>query len=520
MIAPAQAPAAAHAEILLAHSYYLRDDPKQVEKMRPYSPLSTLVTAAVLRERGHGVRLFDAMLAPGTDAFVERLDAVRPRIVALVEDSFNFLTKMCTLRMRESALAMVRAARAAGCRVVVNGSDASDHPALYLAAGADAVLLGDPESGVPELAELWLRDPAAPLDAVAGLALPAGPVGAADGARPGRLTVLGGGCEPRADTAVRRTAPRAAVRDLDALPLPAWDLVDAEAYRRAWTGAHGRLSWNVVTSRGCPYGCNWCAKPLFGRRYDQRSPRNAALEIRLLRDTVAPDHLWFADDIFGLTAEWIQAFADEVSRLDARTPFMMQTRVNLMRPATVAALAAAGAEEVWLGVESGSQKILDAMEKGSRVDQVRTATRTLQAHGIRACWFIQLGYLGEAWDDVLMTRDLIREERPDDIGVSVSYPLPGTKFHAAVQAQMGAKQNWADTDDLAMLFHGTFGTAFYKQLRDVLHQEARPNADRAALDLRWAELAAEAAAHAGSEVGKVVAMETDVAEPSLAGAAA
>jgi anaerobic magnesium-protoporphyrin IX monomethyl ester cyclase len=511
MIAPAHTTGARHAEILVAHSYYLLDDPKQVEKMRPYSPLSTLITAAVLRERGHGVALFDAMLAPGTGAFAEMLDGVRPRVVALVEDSFNFLTKMCTLRMRESALAMVRAAHAAGCRVVVNGSDASDHPALYLAAGADAVLLGDPESGVPELAELWLRDPAAPLDGVAGLALPA------DSTR-GRLTVLGGGCEPRGDATVRRTLPRAAVRDLDALPLPAWDLVDAEAYRRAWTGAHGRLSWNVVTSRGCPYGCNWCAKPLFGRRYDQRSPQSAAAEIRLLRDTVAPEHLWFADDIFGLTAEWIQAFADELTRLDARTPFMMQTRVNLMRPATVAALAAAGAEEVWLGVESGSQKILDAMEKGSRVEQVRTATRTLQAHGIRACWFIQLGYLGETWEDVLMTRDLIREERPDDIGVSVAYPLPGTRFHAMVQAQLGAKQNWADTDDLAMLFHGTFGTAFYKQLRDVLHREALPDADRAALDERWAELAAEAAAQ--TEVVKVVASGADGVETGLAGAAA
>lgn len=499
MIAPAHAAEPAWTEILVAHSYFLLDDPKQVEKMRPYAPLATLITAAVLRERGHGVALFDAMLAPGTDAFAEMLGSVRPRVVALVEDSFNFLTKMCTLRMRESTLRMVRAAHAAGCRVVVNGSDASDHPGLYLAAGADAVLLGDPESGVPELAELWLRDPAAALDGVAGLALPA------DSALPGRLAVLGGGCEPRGDATVRRTAPRPAVRDLDALPFPAWDLVDAEAYRRAWTGAHGRLSWNVVTSRGCPYGCNWCAKPLFGRRYDQRSPRNAAEEIRRLRDTVAPDHLWFADDIFGLTAEWIQAFADEVNRLDARTPFMMQTRVNLMRPATVAALAAAGAEEVWLGVESGSQKILDAMEKGSRVEQVRSATRTLKAHGIRACWFIQLGYLGEDWNDVLMTRDLVREERPDDIGVSVSYPLPGTKFHATVQAQLGAKQNWADTDDLAMLFHGTFSTAFYRQVRDVLHREVHPDADRAVLDARWAELAAEAAAQAEADVAGAAA---------------
>ena len=469
------------AEVLVAHSYYLLHDPKQVEKMKPYPPLATLLVAAVLRERGHAVALFDAMLAPGVEDFVARLEETRPRVVALVEDSFNFLTKMCTLRMREAALQMVRAARAAGCSVVVNGSDASDHPELYLEAGAHAVLLGDAESGVHELAALWLADPTAPLDEVPGIAIPG----------------------PDAAIPVRRTRPRPAMRDLDGLPFPAWDLVDAELYRRAWTQAHGRLSWNVVTSRGCPYGCNWCAKPLFGRRYDQRSPASAAEEIRRLRDAVAPDHLWFADDIFGLTAEWIAEFADEVTKRGARTPFMMQTRVNLMRPDTVAALAAAGAEEVWLGVESGSQKILDAMDKGSTVAQIRAATRTLKAHGIRACWFIQLGYLGEEWEDVLMTRDLIRDERPDDIGVSVAYPLPGTKFHEKVRVQLGAKQNWADTDDLAMLFHGTYTSPFYKRLRDALHDEAR-GADPAALDARWAELAADEAAHRASPVEAAV----------------
>ncbi|HEX8905731.1 MAG TPA: radical SAM protein, partial [Longimicrobiaceae bacterium] len=349
------------APILVAHSYFLLHDPKQVEKMKPYSPLATLITAAVLRERGHRVALFDAMLSPGPEEFAEMVREVRPRVVAMVEDSFNFLTKMCTLRMREAALEMVRAAKAAGCRVVINGSDPTDHPDIYLAAGADAVLLGDPESGVPELAEAWLADVGAPLDDVAGLA----------------ISAPGGG--------VRRTKPRPAVRDLDALPFPAWDLVDAEKYRRAWTGAHGRLSWNVVTSRGCPYGCNWCAKPLFGRRYDQRSPASAAEEIRRLKESVAPDHLWFADDIWGLTAEWIAEFAEEIAVREARTPFMIQTRVNLMRPDTAAALARAGAEEVWMGVESGSQKILDAMDKGSTIAQVRAATRTLKEHGIRAC---------------------------------------------------------------------------------------------------------------------------------------
>jgi len=466
--------------ILLAHSYYLAHDAKQQARMKPYPPLATLLAAALLREHGHPVALFDAMLAPGVDAFEAMLERERPAIVGILEDNFNYLTKMCTVRNREATVRMIGAARERGCRVAVNGSDATDRPALYLAAGADAVILGEGETGFLELAELWSADPAAPLDRVPGLALA--------GERGG----------------VRRTGPRHAVRDLDALPFPAWDLVDVEAYRAAWTGAHGRFSWNMVTSRGCPYGCNWCAKPIFGRRYDQRSPAAVAEEMRRLKAEVGPGHLWFADDIFGLTPEWIRRFADEVRARDARTPFMMQSRVNLMRPDVALALAQAGAEEVWLGVESGSQKVLDAMDKGSRVDAARTATRALRAHGIRACWFIQLGYPGETWDDVLSTRDLIRDERPDEIGVSVAYPLPGTGFYEKVRAQLGARQNWEDSDDLAVLFSGRYDTGLYRRVRDALHHEVTTGR---ADDARWAALGHEAAAHQASQPAALALVE-------------
>jgi anaerobic magnesium-protoporphyrin IX monomethyl ester cyclase len=311
--------------------------------------------------------------------------------------------------------------------------------------------------------DLWTRHPDASLNDVPGLIL-------SDG---------------------MRTPARHAMRDLDVLPLPAWDLIDVDAYRDVWIDRHGRFSWNVVTSRGCPYGCNWCAKPVFGRRYTQRSPAAVAAEMRHIKNEIGADHIWFADDIFGLTADWIAEFARSVAREGAATPFMMQSRVNLMRPDVVSALAAAGAEEVWLGVESGSQKILDAMDKGTRVEEARAATRALKARRIRACWFIQLGYPSETWSDVLLTRDLIREERPDEIGVSVSYPLPGTKFHENVRTELGAKRNWEHTDDLAMLFHGTYSTGFYRRLRDALHYEVTTGE---ADDGRWNSLAVERSA--------------------------
>jgi anaerobic magnesium-protoporphyrin IX monomethyl ester cyclase len=459
--------------VLVAHSYYLPHDPKQVRKMRPYPPLATLLAAASLRAAGVEVRLFDAMLEDDVDAYRAALDAHRPAVVAIVEDNFNFLTKMCTMRMRRDGLDMIAAAVAHGCRVVVCGSDAADHPELYLRAGASAVVTGEPEHAVVEVVQAWHADAGADLDGIAGLVL-----AGADAA---------GG-------ALRHTGARAANRDLDALPLPAWDLVDVARYRRAWVRAHGHFSWNVVTSRGCPYGCNWCAKPLFGRRYNQRSPGDVARELHLLKETVAPDRVWFADDIFGLTARWIEAFAHEVEARDARVPFTMQSRVNLMTPSVVDALARAGAYEVWMGVESGAQRILDAMDKGTDLEEIRAGTRALKAGAVRACWFIQLGYPGEAWTEILQTRDLVRAERPDEIGVSVAYPLPGTEFHRRVRDQMRGRKNWVDSDDLAMLFQGTYTTGFYRRVRDLLHREV-DDGPGVELDAAWTLLEADEEAH-------------------------
>lgn len=473
-----RAPLGDKPQVLLAHSYFLRHDPKQVAKMKPYPPLGTLLAAAVLRARGFDVRLFDAMVAEGVEDFVRLVGAARPPMVGIFEDNFNFLTKMCTVRTREAAHEMIRAAKAVGARVAVNGSDATDRPLLYLEAGADAVIVGEVEDTAAELFEAWRADAAAPLKAISGLVL-------RDEDR--------AGANGHAANGLVRTPVRPTIAQLDGRPLPAWDLVDVGRYREAWTRAHGRLSWNMVTSRGCPYGCNWCAKPVFGRRYTQRTPRDVAEEMLRLKREIGPDHVWFADDIFGLTPQWIESFADEVARLDATIPFLIQSRANLMTPRATAALRLAGCEEVWLGVESGSQRILDAMEKGSRIDEIRFATKNLRDQAIRSGWFLQLGFLGETWDDILRTRDLVREGRPDDVGVSVSYPLPGTRFFELVREGLGARTNWMDSDELAMLFQGTYVTDFYRRVRELLHAEVRPtegDAPRAGspLDVRWAEL--------------------------------
>jgi radical SAM superfamily enzyme YgiQ (UPF0313 family) len=440
------------AEVLLSHSNHLFYDRKQVEKMQPYPPLQTILAAAVLREAGITVALCDVTFDVPERAVPKALDAASPRLFVVCEDDFNFLSKMCLGRNREVAFAMAKEAKARGILAAAHGSDASDHPAAYLAAGFDYVLIGEVETTLLELASG--RDP----ETIAGLAFRDGNGG------------------------MRLTAPRALRREVDSLPMPARDLVDWEPYRDAWRSAHGYFSLNMVSSRGCPYHCNWCAKPIWGNSYHVRSPRLLAEEMSAVKRTYAPDHVWFADDIFALSDEWTLEFAAEVDALSAQMPFKLQSRSDLMTRQTVRALRRAGCAEVWMGAESGSQKILDAMDKGLKVESTFWAAENLRRHGIRACFFLQFGYPGEEWGDIEATIRMVRQLRPDDVGVSVSYPLPGTKFHQLVSAQLGKKEHWTDSADLAMMFRGTYSSDFYRALAHALHLEVRQ--PEAAEDIR------------------------------------
>jgi len=270
-----------------------------------------------------------------------------------------------------------------------------------------------------------------------------------------------------------RPARRPDITNLDQLPFPAWDLVDIQKYKKIWLEHHGYFSMNMVTTRGCPYHCNWCAKPIWGQRYNSRSPENVFAEMKWLKETFAPDHIWFADDILGLKPNWIEKFANLLHEENAVIPFKCLQRADLVNENTAVGLAKAGCKTVWLGAESGSQKILDAMEKGDKVEDIYRAAKLLRENGIEIGFFLQFGYPGEAWDDVQKTLKMVRECMPDDIGISVSYPLPGTKFYESVKLELGEKQNWIDSEDLAMLYRGPYPTEFYRILHGRVHYEFR-----------------------------------------------
>jgi radical SAM superfamily enzyme YgiQ (UPF0313 family) len=227
----------------------------------------------------------------------------------------------------------------------------------------------------------------------------------------------------------------------------------------------------MVSSRGCPYRCNWCAKPISGNKFHLRPAAEVAEEMKLLKLHAGVQHIWFGDDVFALNQHWVRQFADEVTTRDAVIPFKIQSRADLMSDQAVEHLKAAGCAEVWMGVESGSQAVLNAMDKGLSLPSVVAARHRLQEAGIRACYFLQLGYPGETWAELQETIELVRETRPDDIGISFSYPLPGTLFYERVRTQLGEKRNWTDSDDLCIMFKAAYTTDFYRAVRDALHAE-------------------------------------------------
>jgi len=453
-------------DILFGQSYYLRFDPKLWEAMQPYPPLGTLYAASYARSRGYSVALFDAMLAESEDEWATALDRVQPRFACIFEDNFNYLSKMCLLRMREAAFKMVELAKARGCTVILCGADMTDHADLYFERGADYVLLGEGELTLGELLDSLTGRSEQALEQILGLAYKSEVRSPQSEVATLRLRT--------SDFGLWTSTPRRPdIHDLDSLPFPAWDLVDIPRYQKIWRERHGYYSMNLVTTRGCPYQCNWCAKPIWGQRYNSRSPENVVAEMKWLKDKFHPDHIWFADDILGLKPGWIEQFAALLREAEAVIPFKCLQRADLISEKTAAALASAGCKTVWMGAESGSQKILDAMDKGDTVDDIYQATSRLHAHGIKVGFFLQFGYPGETWEDVQLTLKMVRECLPDDIGISVSYPLPGTKFFERVKLELGEKQNWIDSNDLALLYHGPFPPEFYRLLHTRVHREFR-----------------------------------------------
>jgi radical SAM superfamily enzyme YgiQ (UPF0313 family) len=343
-------------------------------------------------------------------------------------DDHSVQMKQCIGRIRRAQQTMAQAARDRGIPVLVSGPDVSDNPQAYLDAGASSAVVGEAIEVVGE----W----ASGAQAIQGLHGSAGAGG--------------------------RRAP---IADLDRLPDTDWSLADHKAYADRWRSKHGYWELNISTARGCPYTCNWCAKPTWGRSYSVRSAARVAGEIESVRDHLGPDRIWFTDDIFAIKPEWLRQFRAELRN---PVPYRCLSRADLLKNrAYVEDLRATGCLEVWIGAESGSDKVLRAMDKCGEVKEIEQARTNLRASGIGVGFFLQLGYPGEGYEEVQATIEMVRRLRPEQIGVSVSYPLPGTVFHDRVAHSM-VDSHWDQAMDNRPLFQAPFDGQFYAAAKEVL----------------------------------------------------
>ncbi len=434
-------------DILFSHSYYYPLDKKQWANKTPYPPLGTIYAASLMRISGHSVSLFDTNLRDNPYDIEVEIQQQKPKYLVVYDDGFNYLTKMCLTNMREAAFEMIALGKKYNCTVIVNSSDSTDHYQKYLNAGADYIILGEGEFTLKALVETLNKKE--DVSSVNGIV-------------------------SKKEEDFETTPKREVLRNLDELPQPAWDLVDIDAYKSVWAERGRKFTLNIATTRGCPYKCNWCAKPIYGIRYNSHSPEYITKHINYLKENYGVTNFWMCDDIFGLKPNWVQNFNVELKKANLSISYTIQSRVDLLlKEDTIDALAESGLKEAWVGAESGSQKILDAMDKGTQLSQIYEATRILKHKKISVAFFIQFGYLGETKEDISKTVAMIKELQPDNIGVSVSYPLPGTKFYEMVKDDLKEKANWTDSDDLAMMFQGTFNSTYYKKLHRYVHKEYR-----------------------------------------------
>jgi anaerobic magnesium-protoporphyrin IX monomethyl ester cyclase len=422
-----------HADpLLLTHGYFLADDPKEQQIMKPYPPLGLLYLSAYLKSRGHDVEIYDSTF--GTRA--ELMQKLR----ASPGGTLGIYTNLITRRV---VVEIVGAAKQSGWTVILGGPECANYPAEYLAAGADVIVIGEGETTLDEL-----------LDALRARG-------------PHRLQEVCGIVFTDERGALVRTRDRHKIADLDSLPIPDRKAIDHRKYLDVWRTHHGASSVNLITARGCPYKCTWCSHAVYGYSHRRRSPERVAEEVSWIVENYAPDQLWYADDVFTISHPWLQRYSQELSRRGLHLPFETITRADrLQSEAAVQALSELGCYRIWIGSESGSQRILDAMERGVTVEQVRRAVKLAQQYGIRVGMFLMWGYEGEELEDIAATVEHVKVSNPDVFFTTVSYPIKGTPYFEQVRSKVGSPIAWRDATDRDYTIAGRRGREYYR-LADV-----------------------------------------------------
>jgi anaerobic magnesium-protoporphyrin IX monomethyl ester cyclase len=413
-------------DLLLAHGYFLYEDPKELQIMKPYAPLGLLYICSYLRSKGLQVEVFDSTFASRAALF-KLLEQGPPSVLGLYA---NLMT-------RPNVIEILRVAKNAGWKTIVGGPEPGAYIEEYLSAGADVVVIGEGELTCEELIPLLKAGSMEALDRVHGIAF------------------------RQSDGTIVRTPPRVQISDLDAQPWPARDAIDFDRYLATWREHHGQGSVSLITARGCPYHCRWCSHQVFGKTHRRRSPVSVVDELEWCVNRYQPEIGWMADDVFTIHHGWLFEYANELKRRKLHLPFECISRADRLNPRVIDTLAEMGCFRIWIGSESGSQKILDAMERGVTVEQVRKAVSLCKSVGIQTGVFLMWGYEGEEMCDIEATIDHIKETDPDIFFTTVAYPIKGTAYFSEVSGKTEALKVWNQGSDRDVRVRGRHSRRFY-----------------------------------------------------------
>jgi len=429
-------------DLLLTHGYFLYEDPKELQIMKPYVPLGILYIASHLRAKGVSAEVFDTTFSSRQELFA-LLRSTEPSVLGVYS---NLMT-------RPNVIEILRAAKEAGWKTVAGGPEPGAYVDEYLAAGADVVVIGEGEVTVEELLP----------------ALQAGALGSAESLR--ALAQVNGIAFRAADGSISRTASRVQIPNIDAQPWPLREAVDVDRYVRTWREHHGMGSVSLITARGCPYHCRWCSHEVFGKTHRRRKPHSVVDELAWLIDRYHPDMAWMADDVFTIHHGWLYQYAAEMKRRCLKLPFECISRADRLNAQVMDTLAELGCFRVWIGSESGSQRVLDAMERGVAVDQVRAAVKMAKARGIKAGMFLMWGYEGEGIEDIEATVEHVKQSDPDVFLTTVSYPIKGTPYFNEVASRLVTLKSWTEGSDRDYRIRGRHSRRFYQYADQLLRSE-------------------------------------------------
>jgi radical SAM superfamily enzyme YgiQ (UPF0313 family) len=424
------------AELLLTHGYFLYEDPKELQIMKPYAPLGILYLCSHLRKQGFDVDVFDTTFS-NREALFQHLRTETPSVVGIYA---NLMT-------RGNVVEILKVAREAGWKTIVGGPEPGAYALEYLQAGADYVVFGEGELTMQDLLEAF-RAGVTPSN-IHGLAY---------------LDAAGN---------MHETPQRAQITDLDNQPWPARHAIDVSRYVKTWRDAHGQGSVNFITARGCPYKCRWCSHQVFGQTHRRRDPLLVVDEVEWLLQTYSPDMVWVSDDVFTINHKWIRDYAAEMRRRGLRIPFECISRADRLNPEMLDLLAELGCFRVWIGSESGSQRILDAMDRGVKVEQVQQAVALTRERGIESGMFLMWGYEGEELDDIEATIKHVSISKPDIFFTTVSYPIKGTPYYQKVSDRLVQLKPWGIGSDREIKIKGRHSKTFYSYADKLLKDEVK-----------------------------------------------